>query len=605
MANDIRLTVNADTKKAEENLGNFSKRLKGIGDSAGTMGRRLSVMGAIGTAAIGALAKAALEQRRVEATLAAAVRSQGDNYEALRPKIMAVTAALQAKTNFGDEEQIRTLTKMITILGSTERGLLALPVALDAATVAGVGLREVSGTLSKALAGNVNQAESVGIKFDKADSFGVRLAKTIGEVGGAAEANADPMIQLANGTGDVVQAFGEGLLPLLEPILEKLTRLTLKLQTVDGSTIATIATFALLAAGLGAVVGPILLVTSAVIKLTVAMIALNATSILLAGKVVAILAAVTAVTAAYVMFREEINSFIGKVIDAGRAVGGFNDRVSEADVVAQQASQQIQDSADHFDGLTAKVRNAGAELAKTTARIREQTAAQEALKAATQTQKSLQEEVIETARRLGIGLEEVEANVVALTARNHTLDEAWRATGDYFGGLLNEQMKKAQESIFGIGKAADQAAAKVKVLQMAGEHMQNQLRLGAGSNWVSGTVAAKGGAHPAAKFVGPVTPPDFTEEVAAEGGFGEVGSTKFQKEVNRRFREFWRSQNMLLQSLREQETNKGQLSAGTSINILMQGNIINGDDDFQEMIEEALKQAVAGGAFPFLHIAVP
>ena len=237
MANEVRLTVAADTKSAERNIGSFESRLKTFSGRAASAGKAMTIFGAAGSAAMGLFVRSAIEQRRVEQTLAAVVEATGQSFANQRQRILDTTAALQAKTNFGDEEQIRALTKMIPILGSTDKALQALPVVMDAAVTAGLGLESVAGTMSKALGGLVHMSESLGIKFETTDTFAERLAKVMSRVEGTAERNADEFIQLAGAMGDTSQAIGAQLLPVIAPLLEKMLSMLVTVQQLDSATL--------------------------------------------------------------------------------------------------------------------------------------------------------------------------------------------------------------------------------------------------------------------------------------------------------------------------------------------------------------------------------
>ena len=111
---------------------------------------------------------------------------------------------LQAKTTyFSDKEQMQALARMIPLLGSTEDALKALPVLMDAATVAQTNLNSVASTFTRALSGQANTAESVGLTFDELMRFEERLQVATNAIGGAAAANVDPFIQMGNAVGDL------------------------------------------------------------------------------------------------------------------------------------------------------------------------------------------------------------------------------------------------------------------------------------------------------------------------------------------------------------------------------------------------------------------
>tara|TARA_R110002020_G_scaffold120129_2_gene273686 strand:- start:726 stop:2237 length:1512 start_codon:yes stop_codon:yes gene_type:complete len=261
MANEVIINVKADTDKA-------NKGLKGIGQNlsrvARTAGIAASAMGAVAAVAIKSFVGAAMEQERALATLGATIENTGVSFESVKGQILSATAALQNKTNFGDEQQIRTLAILTTVLGDVDQAMLALPAVMDASSASGLQMESVAKTMGKALAGNVHQAESVGLVFDKAAGFSERLEQVLGKVGGAAEANVDPFTQLGNDVGDLKEAIGKALIPVLLPLVSGLRDIMKRLQTLNPSLIKFGAIALAVAAAVGLIGGPLLLFISLV-----------------------------------------------------------------------------------------------------------------------------------------------------------------------------------------------------------------------------------------------------------------------------------------------------------------------------------------------------
>lgn len=260
MANNVNITIGADARKAENALKKFQ-------DNVRKAGLALSAMGAVGALAIKGFTSAAIEQERSMALFLNSARNAGTEMVGLEAKISGVTAALQNKTNFGDEEQLAVLAKMIPVLGSTEKAMAALPAIMDAAATTGRGLREQSETLTKALAGTVHQAESLGIKFDQTATFEERLAIITKLTGGAAEAAVNPFIQLQNAVGDLSEKIGEALLPVVVPLVDKIKEFAVRLQTVNPVILQWGAGILAAATALGLLGGPLLLIISSLPKL--------------------------------------------------------------------------------------------------------------------------------------------------------------------------------------------------------------------------------------------------------------------------------------------------------------------------------------------------
>lgn len=260
--NEVRIEVTGDAKDAERSLKSVTKTTERLTKAARVAGIALTGMG-VAVAGMAALTvKAALEQRRATQTLQAVVEASGASWDEYRGKIEGVTAALQDKTNFGDEQQLRALARMMPALGSVDRALDALPAVLDAASASGLGLDSVAGTLSRALAGLVDTSDSTGLTFEKTADFGERLEQVFGVVAGAAEANVDPFTQFGNEVKKLREAIGDALLPTLIPLMEKLKDVLRQIVDWTKENPKLTRVIVLLTAALGAfalVVGPLLI----------------------------------------------------------------------------------------------------------------------------------------------------------------------------------------------------------------------------------------------------------------------------------------------------------------------------------------------------------
>jgi len=226
--NEVQVTLSLkdqmsrQLEKAGENLKGFEKQVR---SHALALGIATGVaVGAVAT--MKTFTDAAQEQMAAERTLARLIDSTGDSWASQEQRVLRVTSALQRKTNFGDEEQIRALTRMIPLLGSVDNALAALPLVMDAATISGSSLATVSSTLSRVLAGQGDVSESLGLSFAGIEGVSDRIAFGLSRVGGAAEANVDPMTQMGNILGDISEKIGLKLLPTLGPAANGLMAIT-------------------------------------------------------------------------------------------------------------------------------------------------------------------------------------------------------------------------------------------------------------------------------------------------------------------------------------------------------------------------------------------
>lgn len=171
--------------------------------------RRASMMMAGGAAVLGGgllfAMRAERQQELAVATLSQALKTIGIDYADVRDEVESTTAALQRKTNFGDEEQIQALQALVSIGGDYEQALRVLPSALDLAVGAQTDLKAASLLLGKALAGETGSLSRYGILIKEGATEAEILAAIMGKYPDLAEAAADPIIQLKNAFGDLAE----------------------------------------------------------------------------------------------------------------------------------------------------------------------------------------------------------------------------------------------------------------------------------------------------------------------------------------------------------------------------------------------------------------
>ena len=258
-SNEVEIRVTADTRGAERGLKGMGGTLNKFSRQAKMAGAALTGIAAGGAFFMKSMAQAALVQDQAMALFLNSAKNVGTEMGGLEEQVLAVTAALQNKTNFGDEEQLAVLAKMIPMLGSTEAALAALPIVMDAAATTGRPLAAQAETLTKAFAGTVHQAESLGLKFAETDTMAERMTMAMELVGGAAEASADPFTQLGNAVGDAKEKIGEQFLPVVAPLINMIQKLVEKFQAMNPQTHKMIGLIIMATVAFGAIAGPILL----------------------------------------------------------------------------------------------------------------------------------------------------------------------------------------------------------------------------------------------------------------------------------------------------------------------------------------------------------
>jgi phage-related protein len=123
-------------------------------------------------------------------------------------------------------------------------------------------LNAASLLLGKAIAGETSSLSRYGIVLEKGATQTEIMAALTRQFGGAAEASADPMTQMKNRLGDLVQVLGDMLLPVMEKItvlVEKLTRRIIAWADSHPTLTKIVGLTAVAIGALALVVGPLLL----------------------------------------------------------------------------------------------------------------------------------------------------------------------------------------------------------------------------------------------------------------------------------------------------------------------------------------------------------
>ena len=251
--------ASAQLKKVEGNMGrlaeSFAKHRRGIGMAATAIGAAITGIAVLSV-------KSSLDQEIGIRTLDQAMKRVGTSYDSNKEKIEALISAQQNKTNFGDEEQRKALEKLITIGGTYDGSLTALTVTTDLAAGANMSLEGAALLVAKAIAGETSSLSRYGIVIEKGASQTEIMAALTKQFGGSAEAAADPIVQLKNRLGDLMQVFGDMLLPVLETLLPKIELFIRDIIAWAEEHPTLTKVIGLTAAALGgvlAIVGPLLL----------------------------------------------------------------------------------------------------------------------------------------------------------------------------------------------------------------------------------------------------------------------------------------------------------------------------------------------------------
>ena len=218
MANEVNIKIKADDMA--------SGKIDGISNKAASLRGsfvKLATAGAGVTTMLGFFTKAALEQQIGVELLDNALKTVNTSYEEQEVALEKTFASIQKLTNYGDDEQRNVLQKLIRATGDYELSVAALPVILDVAAGAGRDLVGTTDAIARALNGSIGGLSRYGIEVEEGSDAMSVLEQITRNYGGAAEAAKDPTTDLANLIGDLQEAIGDQLLPVLEPTVQSLS----------------------------------------------------------------------------------------------------------------------------------------------------------------------------------------------------------------------------------------------------------------------------------------------------------------------------------------------------------------------------------------------
>ncbi|MEO0205868.1 MAG: hypothetical protein ABIL22_04240 [candidate division WOR-3 bacterium] len=216
---DLKLVITA-IDNASKVMNNVGKSISTVSDRAGKLGRILTA----GVAGFGfvKLIESGQESESAMMRLQAVMTQTGNNFDALRGQIESVTAALQDKTVYGDEEQKRVLADLILSTGSYQTALQSLPAVLDIAAAAQLDLHTATMAYTKAIEGNIGvlgRSLPFVQRLKEEGKSNAEIMQIVRErTKGAAEAmgNISPMVKLKNAFGDIAQIVGTALIPVVQ-----------------------------------------------------------------------------------------------------------------------------------------------------------------------------------------------------------------------------------------------------------------------------------------------------------------------------------------------------------------------------------------------------
>jgi len=245
----------------------FGKSLDRVQKSLTQAGKLMTGIGAGITASLGLATKSALEEQVGINRLSTQLQAAGADYAALSEEIEKSIAATQRKTSFGDEEQRDALTELVGVTGTYEGALEQLQIAIDLAAAKQMDLSSAATLVGRAALGDTELLSRYGIKVKEGATATEVLAQMQERFAGAAEGAADPLKQLQNSFGDMVQDIGAQLLPVLKQLVDAIMPVIDSIRNWMAENPGLTKTFVLVAAAIGGVfvvLGPLLMMLPAI-----------------------------------------------------------------------------------------------------------------------------------------------------------------------------------------------------------------------------------------------------------------------------------------------------------------------------------------------------
>ena len=357
---DLVVGIGANTKKLDEELGKAQRKLKYFGKNTKALGKSLSIGLTAPLAIMGATSVRAFQvQAKAIAQVEAGLKSTGSQAGFTSKQLQAMASDLQSKTLFGDETILKDATaQLLTFTNiSGEQFARTQQAALVLATRLDGDLKGASIQLGKALndpVANLSALSRSGIQFSDEQKAVIKSMAETGRLaeaqtlildelnkqyGGSAEAAAKAdggFTQLANSFGDLQEAIGQQLIPILRPLVDWLTQTVAKMQEAPDSFKRAAVVIGLVAGA----IGPLLVVIPSLIggvrALRGAMLLLN--TAMLTNPFFLAAAAIAAVGVA-------MYGLYSNASDAEDEVGKLRDELNgmEADEAARYAAERIKE----------------------------------------------------------------------------------------------------------------------------------------------------------------------------------------------------------------------------------------------------------------------
>lgn len=207
--------VKKQTNILQKDVSGFVKGLLGLGAAGAT------AFGAFAVSAVKGAADAEASLARVDTILKTMGESALENREALLQQ-----AAAAVKLGFDDEAAAESLAKLYQRTNDLTKATELNNLAMDLARAKSIDLESASRLVGMVMSGNARALKEFGIEIDETlppmAALGVLQEKVAGQSEAFADTFQGKMMQMAEATSNLKDAFGGALIEGLDPFVEKM-----------------------------------------------------------------------------------------------------------------------------------------------------------------------------------------------------------------------------------------------------------------------------------------------------------------------------------------------------------------------------------------------
>ncbi len=222
--NETTIGIKGESKSAEQAIERTEKKVEGLS-------KKMKIAAGVMAAAAGAMVagmldavKAAGEEEAGIVRLSTAMKNVGLSYDKSRGQLEAWIDANQQATSFADDEQRSALASMIRMTGNLEEAQKKLTLAMNVAVGTNKDLASASQLVQYAMGGNWGMVEryipALKSVQDEQEKWRVLNELFAGQATEFGKTMAGQFKTLENNIGDLKEAFGEALLPVVQSLLE-------------------------------------------------------------------------------------------------------------------------------------------------------------------------------------------------------------------------------------------------------------------------------------------------------------------------------------------------------------------------------------------------